>query len=630
MTSPIPPIHRTLAAVTLLAAGCVAAEPANGTTPSFRSLPGKSVHSVHETDDAEAQALLAGYAKHVSDVEAVAKGMDRSELPTFAADNPGLGEFLLALDGADQFNSPRAPQSGTDEPCDPRQEHNCDDDGGDDGGGDGGDDEPNYPDAGTECDLPKLPRIAISNSCPGADLPIIEKAVERAHYNVWRFNQLMEHVVSVHYDVGQTQAKAIWETGHEHQNSLSAYFGPYDIKLVEAIYKTVNHVFEEYLTHDGSFTLACYKYPVFGDIFKPQLLAAKLASACYWTEAYATSMYVGLPNLHPNYSFPTWELCPSFGSDPYGYGEAGRGMIMSHELYHWLVNDYGLLKDKFDKDACGPNKECTYQEEIIDLATAYPSLGGRNIHGYAEFGWTLSDLYYLNNCDEGFCFEEGLCPPPDEEPGGTPPIPDTCDDQELGTCEWGACAPVNNNPSLGEQLDPYSAAHPDGDFSKDTFCYGSELVCNRLGDEGRCVPCGPGQMLGCPCDTQAQCDGDGADLGCYGSEETGWKGSTGTCWPNDDGPPVFQCAEGCEGRTDYLGNADYYCYHDTNVVSEAVCLHADCSEPAAFCAVDDVGMVCEGSACLPECAVDDDCADDYGWPVGTTCFSGECLPPGGP
>lgn len=633
MTSPVTPIQLTLAAVTLLAAGCSATAPdATDPGPTFRAIPGNSVRSVHESDDEEAQALAAAYGKHASKVEAAAKGISSTDLPNFDVDHPQIGEQLSTLDGIDLFNAPREPQSDGSEPCDPRREHHCD--GGDDGGADGGDDsgsDPEYPDAGTECDLPKLPRIAISNSCAGSDLPVIKDAVERAHYNVWRFDQLIEHVVSVHYDVGQAQAKEIWETGHEHQNSLSAYFGPYDIKLVETVYLTVHHVLETYLTHDGSFTLACYKYPTLGDVFNPQLLAAKLASACFWTEAYATSMYVGLPNLHPHYGYPTWELCGSFISDPYAYGEAGRGMILSHELYHWLVNDYGLLKDKFDKPACGPNGECTYQEEIVELATEFPSLGGRNIHGYAEFGLALSNLYYLNNCDEGFCFAEGLCPPPDDDgPSGAPPIPEDCEDVELGSCEWGGCAPVNHAASLGEKLDPYSAAHPDGDFSKDTFCYGADLVCNRIADEGRCVPCGPGQMLGCPCDTQDQCDGDGSDLSCFGSHEAGWKGSTGTCWPSTDGPPVFQCAEGCEGRTDYLGNTDYYCYHDTNVVSEAVCLHTDCSEPDAFCAVDDIATVCDGSSCVAECVVDDDCDDGYGWPVGTTCVSGECLPPFGP
>ena len=407
--------------------------------------------------------------------------------------------------------------------------------------------------------------------------------------------------------------------------SLSHYFGPYSFDHAMTLLETVAHMRDLYLTHDNTVTLACHEGLHRSDLIRPRLLAAKLASPCTWNAALAHSAYVGLPFLHPDYDFPTFEICDEFFTKPDWSSPTNQGMIISHEFFHWLENDYGLLKDHFKPDVCDthdPKNECMFEDEINGLANADQELAGRNIHGYAMFAQTYANLYYDETCEEAeaYCFEIPWCPE-DGADGGPPPIPPECEGEE-GTCIGGACAPVESLPSLSEKLNPFSPAHPDGNFAKDMYCEGADVVCLNKGGEGRCVECGPENMLGCPCTMDDECENDG--LVCWGGDMSGWPGSQGFCWDPVEGPPPFQCSEGCYGRSDYLGNADYYCYHDTDVVEEAVCVHTDCNVPDAFCVADDLNEVCDGSSCEPECTSNAHCDPNYGWPNGAVCQNGSC------
>src|SRR5207344_3458722 len=118
--------------------------------------------------------------------------------------------------------------------------------------------------------------------------------------------------------------------------------------------------------------------------------------------------------------------------------------------------------------------------------------------------------------------------------------------------------------SQSELLDPYSVAHPDGDFSRHEFCHDSftaglpweEATCVRtvILDEpwGVCQECGVDTMVGCTCPEPNQEDG-----GCNNGELDGYSCVGGRCWPGL--PPSWMCTADCENDIYNLGG---YCFHD--------------------------------------------------------------------
>ncbi len=557
-----------------------------------------------------------------------------------ALDIEDLAAIYETLEAADAFDGASTPQAGGGG-CVPGSSPSCPPDGGDGGGGDGGggdggggadtggddglgdggggDDGPPPPPPGEECDEPEPPDLQIIQ-CSLAEEATIRAAWSETIFMGWRFHQLLEHVRAVHHDVGPAAAEAIWTQGEVHEVSLSHYFGAYSLPHLEALDDTVRFVFDNRLSHDDQITVACFEPIKLTDGLR--LITAKLASPCHWAgiipgvDPLAHAAYAGLRTIHPDYPQPTYEVCDAYFTHPVYDTPRERGMILFHEQFHWLENSFGKLRDRHNEPECG-DKHCNSKAEIHALAWAKPDLGVVNIYAYNEFASDYASLYFNGLCEEldGYCFTSPWCPTDDG--GGAPPIPEECGDMELGECEWGACAEVDTSPTHNLRMDPFSAAHPDGNFSKDTYCMGADLVCNAIGGEGRCMRCQPGHMLGCPCDSDSECDGDG--LTCWGSDDAGWTGSQGFCWDPVEGPPPFQCDEGCTGRSDYIGNADYFCYHDTNVVEKAVCVTADCNNPPAFCANQGIDLVCDGMSCVGECTDDSDCGETYGWPAGTLC-----------
>jgi len=484
-----------------------------------------------------------------------------------------------------------------------------------------------------ECNRPPVPEISIQGCSPGRMIELRE-AYEYAHYMTWRLTQLVTHIRGVQESVGQDLAAERWGKADPNQFTPQFYWGEYDPTRVEAVHNTLNYVWQSYFVDDNSLNFACYDDVDFEDVVAPQLLAAKLASPCLYNfipgvSTVANALYIGAPNLHPNYPEPTVEICDAFFS--WSPDDDGRfhGSVILHELLHWLVNDIGMMRDKHDPCSGIGNgdKHCMSVDEIVALADTSPNHAVRNIYSYNEFAVAYGSLYFDGQCGGGkaICFDDwGIC---NEEEGagseGPPPVPEACDDTEPGTCEGGECAQIIHAPSMEQQLDIFSPAHPDGDFSEFGYCQGADMVCVNENGGGRCRTCGPGQRVGCPCDLDAQC----ADAGlvCWGGEAQGWSGGQGRCWEPIEGPPIFQCDEPCEGRSDHLGNNTYYCFHDLSIVDEATCLHMDCGEPHAFCATDDVQSVCKADECFDECEMDAHCGEAFGWPPGTVCGPDGCV-----
>ncbi len=199
-----------------------------------------------------------------------------------------------------------------------------------------------------------------------------------------------------------------------------------------------------------------------------------------------------------------------------------------------------------------------------------------------------------------------------------------CDDQAEGTCPGGPCAPTE---PFADPLDPFSSFHPDGDGGGELYCEGEDLVCVNEAGLPICRRCGDDTNLGCPCSASLGCEFMLESLDCYGGAAK-WGGSQGFCWDAVAGPPRWQCSEGCTGRSDFAGNADYYCYHDTDVVEHATCISDDCS---VFCAASSIELTCnagQDQVCINECQDPaTDCGVAFGYPSGTVCTSGVCIPP---
>lgn len=487
-----------------------------------------------------------------------------------------------------------------------------------------------------ECDRPPVPDITIQGCSAGRKIQLLE-AYEHAHYQTWRLNQLLTHIRGVHDAVGPDAAAELWGKSDPNKFRPQYYWGKFDQGRMEAIQETVAFVWDTYFVDDEPLNIACFDDPDFKDIFKPKLLAAKLASPCLYNflpgvGTVANALYIGVPDLHPNYPNPTVEVCGDLFTFWDDDEDRHRGNAIFHELLHWLVNDIGLLRDKHKpcKNVGDGDRHCQTLGEINSLAGASPNHAARNIYAYNEYALMYASLYLDGSChgNKVTCFENwGLCNDDnDAQPSsGPPPVPDNCNSEQPGTCEGGECAQIIHNPTTAQQFDIFSPAHPDGDFSQYTYCEGSDMVCVNENGGGRCRTCGPGQRLGCPCEVDAQCADAG--LSCWGSDAQGWAGGEGRCWDGADGPPAFQCDEPCEGRSDHTGNDSYYCFHDLTIVDRATCLHTDCGQPDAFCAIDDVEMLCSSSTCINECDDDSHCDQQYGWPAGTVCGGNACIPP---
>jgi hypothetical protein len=558
-------------------------------------------------------------------------GTDSPDFGAFASENPALVKAAQALPSADWLDPSTKPVGAY---CDPLEDPDC---GCADLDGDGTLDCDDTPPADDpegpwdECERPPVPKFD-TYGCSESRKLALWQAFEYSHYMGWRANQLLTHIRGVNETVGPELAEQRWAF-QDNKFSPSLYWGDFDEGRMEAVQETVSFVYETYFVEDHSVTIACYDDPDFKDIFNPKLLAAKVASPCFfnfWPTAFtvANAAFIGLPWLHPKYPFPTIEVCDEFFAWPDEDIALERGRALYHEMFHWLVNPSGSLRDKHTdcKSIGDGDKHCQPLAEIQALADAHPTTATRNIYAYDTFARNYGDLYFEGGgCgSKAICFDDfGICPADPDD--GPPPVPPECEDLPHGTCEGGECALIDALPSYTEQLDPFSAAHPDGDFSLDTYCEGPDLVCVNEGGGGRCRKCEPGQRMGCPCDEDSACDDAG--LTCWGGSLQGWPGSQGRCWDPVAGPPAFQCAQGCEGRSDYLGNADYVCFHDTNVVDKATCLTLDCAQPEAFCAADDLDMVCDGMTCAPMCEGNADCSEAYGWPPGTLCDGVACVPP---
>lgn len=143
------------------------------------------------------------------------------------------------------------------------------------------------------------------------------------------------------------------------------------------------------------------------------------------------------------------------------------------------------------------------------------------------------------------------------------------------------CNPGEENCVCAATFGPLGtvAAHPDGNHSINEFCPDDgaiERTCVSQGAFGLCTTCSQGndRHVGCSCDTDGQC---GSGLSCWG-EDTQNGAGTGRCYPEDDGPPNWQCAADCQT----LFNSEAAYCHNDHPSGEALCSDGACTAPQAF------------------------------------------------
>jgi len=243
------------------------------------------------------------------------------------------------------------------------------------------------------------------------------------------------------------------------------------------------------------------------------------------------------------------------------------------------------------------------------------------------------ELEGLEQCDDGNNNGGDGCNPdctiPAVEPGGY----DDCDGAAPGACLGGPCAARQMQAvDDSERLDWFSHAHPDGDYSRTTFCHDSytqgepweEATCVRTQVNGKtfgvCRECGVDTMTGCVCPAPNSEDG-----GCnMGGNFAGYSCTGGRCWQGL--PPNWMCTANC--ADDIYGNSGF-CHHDD--AKGAVCYQNFCDEPMLTYCADTLGAVCDAnvngcandSCCTPECLNDADCTS-LGYEPGHMCLQERC------
>ncbi|HYC54910.1 MAG TPA: serine hydrolase domain-containing protein [Candidatus Binatia bacterium] len=239
-------------------------------------------------------------------------------------------------------------------------------------------------------------------------------------------------------------------------------------------------------------------------------------------------------------------------------------------------------------------------------------------------------------CDDGDLDDDDACRNDCRKPLDVPAGYEDCAGEDPGNCLGGPCAPRQEKGPIDDtdRLDPYSAVHPDGDFSPGTYCHDShtqlappwdEATCVRttvLGkDFGVCQECGVQTMIGCTCpapnaeDGGCNIDGVSTGLSCVG----------GRCW--ESLPPSWMCTADCD---DDIYGTGGFCHHDDP--KGAVCYHLFCDEPVTTYCAETFGQVCDvdvdgcndDSCCEPECLDEQDC-DDKGYEAGHLCIQERCV-----
>ena len=216
-------------------------------------------------------------------------------------------------------------------------------------------------------------------------------------------------------------------------------------------------------------------------------------------------------------------------------------------------------------------------------------------------------------------FDGGCLPPPE------PPGPPSCPDTGCGTAINSLCATAGDYPD-GTQtqlaFNPFIRNnHPDGAAAFDLYCEDhpellnytndapqAELVCARAnlssGLHNVCKGCGVDGKFwpGCECDPN-RADSCGPDLTCFGASGYGngsTSFSTGKCWSDTSGPPIWECEADCTAIYGGLG----YCHHGAlpwEGAGTPICASTYCDLGGVPCA--EQGLFCntDSGECEVEC-----------------------------
>lgn len=529
------------------------------------------------------------------------------------------------------------------------------------------------------CDRPAPSTMPLVN-CSASRAEVLNGAKDNAAYVVWRTLWLLDRIL----EEDDATAELLWRDGWAPPHlsddlhwQLQNWFGDFDRNRAEGLRSAFRALWDRWLGPgaDGTYensagvlvesALVCYVPPtaaeVIGWVLSGQIW--QFFNPCFTGGGSAHHLYASGP-----------QFCGEFFAN--GGSDQQNGAILIHELLHRVRIDGKLIQDTHPV-VCGYDEgddglpKCYSTDEVLSLAENFPHIAILNNENYELFS-----AWYLNHWLSGNCTNPSVCaevddtapgcapPPPPPPPPDYSNCPDPTDPNQFGNVGC-PCKDVDIFAIEDIALDGGS---PDGDGSYVThgsagpgqFCFGADVVCGSLpgadpnstnDDFSICKACGDNPdetRAGCPCQTDADCEGVEPGLVCWGSEASGWGPSAGgKCLPDGSAPnhewheehPWF-CLDNCESMA--LGSDVFGCYYDQDLGGLGKAEHGECITLSNTCSNLVVGQ-CEiennrqctdGGGCLDECNLTEECLVK-GFPSEYVCDSageagfepGHCVPP---
>lgn len=529
------------------------------------------------------------------------------------------------------------------------------------------------------CDRPTPSTMPLVN-CSADRAAVLNGAKDNAAYLVWRTLWLLDRIL----EEDDATAALLWRDGwtaddydgDNHQ--LQNWFGDFDRSRAEGLRGAFQALWGRWLgpgadgTYENSVgvsvesALVCYVPPTWLEI------VGWVLSGQIWQ--FFNPCFTGGGSAHHLYASGP-QFCGDFFAN--GGNDLQNGASLIHELLHRVRIDGDLIQDTHF-GACGYDDgddglpKCYDTDEVLNLAENFPDIAILNNENYEFFS-----IWYVNHWLTGGCMNPDVCAEVDDThpdcapPPPPPPPPDysDCEDPTDPTF-WGVQGcPCKNTTAVTTDDIYLDGGGPDGDGSyvshgvggPGQFCFGADVVCGILpgadpnsanDDFSICKACGDDPndtRVGCPCQTDTDCEGFESGLACWGSEASGWGPSAGgKCLPDGSAPnqewheehPWF-CLDNCESMA--LGADIFGCYYDQYLGGLGQAEHGECITLSNGCGPDLLVGQCEvennqqctdGGDCVDECNFTEDCPAK-GFPDWYVCDSagdggfepGHCVPP---
>ena len=519
-------------------------------------------------------------------------------------------------------------------------------------------------DSPNPCDMP-TPGVPAYMECSPDQIAFLSEGWHLAFYETWRARQYLQ---ATQEDL-DLWYKA-WDGVHALEKwQVANWFGdgsPAAVALRrDEILASYDDIWDKYLTGQEDLTLRCYQPPEWWEVvFTP------------WQTAYAWPCWAGAIAHH--WFEGTVVLCdPVFDPDPNApyQDPIPRGSLLVHEMLHYTINAFGLIRDRHVGVHCGADSACYGADDSLHLAADHPAHAATNNDNYGLFAQMYAASYLepgpigddpdapvLPPCNqEGICFETdttapGCQPPPDAY--------DTCPDPNDPLLFGYPGCPCADVDIVKFEDTANEGGYPDGSgsylvhgltYGPGQYCTsatdGTDAVCGTTVINGVSYPvcqvCGVDTMLGCACQNHNECttlEASDGPLRCWGLQDDGWGPSPGGICLPDDGTPAGRerlsempwfCVDNCEALApgqgwpmacvfDQSPDLDFPHGECVDLIGCGGLLPGECEASGRRCDQ-------QADACVDECVFDSDCTK-WGFPPHYVCNAqfgspGRCVPP---